>query len=46
MFARELIPSNKAVTALAAPNLPIVLEAVIKMSELIVGKAIIAIIDS
>jgi len=46
MFANEFIPSNNAVTALAAPNLPIVLDAVIKTIEPIVGKAITEIIDS
>jgi hypothetical protein len=46
MFAKEFIPNNSAVTALAAPNLPIVLAAVTKIIEPIVGKAMIAIVDS
>jgi hypothetical protein len=33
MFANEFIPSNSAVTALAAPNFPIVLDAVMKTRE-------------
>jgi hypothetical protein len=46
MFANVFIPSNSEVTALAAPNFPIVLDAVIKTSEQIRGRAIIAINDS
>src|ERR671932_1347356 len=46
MFANEFITSNNAVTAVAAPNLPIVLDAVTKTIEPIVGKAMIAIMDS
>lgn len=46
MFANEFIPSNNAVTALAAPNFPIVLDAVMKTREQISGNEIIAISDS
>jgi hypothetical protein len=46
MFANEFITINNAVTAVAAPNFPIVLDAIIKTIEPIIGKAMIAIIDS
>ena len=44
MFAKTLTPTTNTATALAAPNLPIVLEAVRNMIELSSGKAVIAII--
>jgi len=46
IFVNEIIASNNAVTALAPPNFPMVLDAVIKTMEFIAGKAIMAIRNS
>jgi hypothetical protein len=46
MFANEFITNNNAVTAVADPNPPIVLDAVTKITEPMVGRAIIEIIIS